>query len=371
MAPRITVITPSLNQARFLERTIRSVVEQGYPELEFLVFDGGSTDGSVEILRRYDDRIAYWESVPDRGQSHAINKGLERATGEVVAYLNSDDYYLPGTLDAVGKAFESAPGTGWVCGACRYLDPDGSVSVVWRPQLPQGPRPLWARDVWYVPQASSFWRRSEVQRVGGFREDFHYAMDVEFGIRLALAGVLPMLLDRELAVRAHHEEAKSADTSRWDVEYARLRSELVSGLPLRERAAAHLHRARRAARALRDLAERGRDGLQLVLAQLRVERQAEHLLAEALAHGQGAVEVPVRLVPVDRPRIVDERLDAALCEPAAQSRPGRGSGRRRGGRRGGGPRPRPAGSRRRPPAAPRSVRRARGGARSRCRAPAA
>src|SRR6266567_371437 len=96
--PRITIVTPSLNQAAFLERTIRSVLDQDYPELEYLVFDGGSTDGSVEILRRYGDRIAYWESVPDRGQSHAVNKGFERAMGEIVGWINSDDYYLPGAL---------------------------------------------------------------------------------------------------------------------------------------------------------------------------------------------------------------------------------------------------------------------------------
>jgi glycosyltransferase involved in cell wall biosynthesis len=229
MPPRITIVTPSLNQAAFLERTIRSVLEQGYPDLEYFVFDGGSTDGSIEILERYDDRIAYWESVPDRGQSHAINKGLERATGEIVAYLNSDDYYLPGALSAIAEAFERDPSVGWVCGACRYLHADGSLNMIWRPRLPEGPRPLWVRDMWYVPQASSFWRRSEVERIGGFREDLHYGMDTEFGIRLALAGVLPVLLDRELAVRAHHELAKSEDPSRWIPEYERIRVDLRAG----------------------------------------------------------------------------------------------------------------------------------------------
>jgi glycosyltransferase involved in cell wall biosynthesis len=245
--PRITIVTPSLNQAAFLERTIRSVVEQGYPDLEYVVVDGGSTDGSVEILRRYHDRIAYWESVPDRGQSHAINKGLERATGAVVAYLNSDDYYLPGALAAVGDAFDRNPDAGWVCGACRYLNADGSLDTIWRPRLPEGPRPLWVRDIWYVPQASSFWRRSEAERIGGFREDLHYAMDVEFGIRLALAGVLPVLLDRELAVRAHHDKAKSANPTFWADDYDRIRADL-GALPRSERIAAYAYRARRALR---------------------------------------------------------------------------------------------------------------------------
>ena len=93
---RLTVITPSLNQANYLERTLRSVLDQGYPDLEYIVMDGGSTDGSIEILRRYDDRLAYWVSQRDEGQSWAINRAIEQSTGEVVAYINSDDYYLPG-----------------------------------------------------------------------------------------------------------------------------------------------------------------------------------------------------------------------------------------------------------------------------------
>jgi glycosyltransferase involved in cell wall biosynthesis len=226
MPARITIVTPSLNQAAYLERTIRSVVEQGYPDLEYLVFDGGSTDGSVEILQRYDDQIAYWESEPDRGQSHAVNKGFERATGEIVGWINSDDYYLPGALATAAAAFEANPDAEWVCGACRYLNPDGSLETVWRPRLPRGPRAAWAYEPWYVPQASSFWRHPLLVRLGGLREDLHYAMDVEFGLRLAVAGVLPALLEQELAVRADQENAKSQNPSQWEPEYARIRAEL-------------------------------------------------------------------------------------------------------------------------------------------------
>ena len=227
-------MTPSLNQAAFLERTIRSVLDQGYPALEYLVFDGGSTDGSVDILRRYDDQIAYWESEPDRGQSHALNKGFERATGDLVGWINSDDYYLLGAFAAVVAAFEANPEAEWVCGACRYLNADGSLHSVWRPQLPRGPRSRWAFEPWYVPQASSFWRRSVFERLGGLREDYHFAMDTEFGLRLALAGVLPVIVEEELAVRAHQEQAKSADPSQWIPEEARLRSEHGTGFTTRE-----------------------------------------------------------------------------------------------------------------------------------------
>ena len=106
MRPRLTIITPSFNQGGFIERTIRSVLDQGYENLEYLIADGGSTDESVDVIRRYEDRIAWWVSEPDAGQTDAINKALARASGDVVAYINSDDYYLPGAFEAAMRAFE-------------------------------------------------------------------------------------------------------------------------------------------------------------------------------------------------------------------------------------------------------------------------
>src|SRR5439155_25397176 len=103
--PRITIVTPSFNQGRYLEQTIRSVLDQGYPNLEYIICDGGSTDESVEIIKRYQHRLAYWCSEKDRGQSHAINKGFERATGDVYAYINSDDYFEPGVFECIAQAY--------------------------------------------------------------------------------------------------------------------------------------------------------------------------------------------------------------------------------------------------------------------------
>src|SRR5687767_5199473 len=103
--PVISLVTPSLNQASFLERAIRSVIEQNYPNLEYIVMDGGSTDGSVDIIEEYSDRLAYWVSEPDGGQSAAINAGWSRSSGNVLAWLNSDDYLLPGTLQWPGQFF--------------------------------------------------------------------------------------------------------------------------------------------------------------------------------------------------------------------------------------------------------------------------
>ena len=110
--PRITIVTPSFNQGQYLEQTLRSVLDQGYPNLEYIVVDGGSTDDSVDILNRYADRLAWWVSEKDAGQSDAINKGFARASGDVYGYINSDDFLYPGALEAVGKAYAS--GASWM-----------------------------------------------------------------------------------------------------------------------------------------------------------------------------------------------------------------------------------------------------------------
>lgn len=233
--PKISVITPSLNQGKFIERTICSVLDQGYPNLEYVIVDGGSSDETVEIIRRYEDRLAWWVSEPDQGQTEAINKGIEGTSGEIVAYLNSDDYYLPGAFEAAVAAFERTD-RGWVAGAAKDLDergrPAGTPGTdsdgVIRPthpsaweQMPRG-RQWWLLSPWHVPQPSAFWRRELFNRYGLFRRDMHYAFDAEFMVRLALADEMPELVpEQALAVRLHHSEAKSADFSRWrpEIEY--------------------------------------------------------------------------------------------------------------------------------------------------------
>jgi glycosyltransferase involved in cell wall biosynthesis len=226
-APKLSIITPTLNQGEFIEKTIKSVLDQGYENLEYLIVDGGSTDSTLETIKRYEDRIAWWVSEPDEGQTDALNKGLARATGDVIAYINSDDYYLPGAFETAIEAFDRSDAD-WVAGAARYVDENGSLTEVWRPSRPatyestiKG-RHWWALAPWSVPQPSAFWRSKLHDELGPFRTDMHFAFDTEFFLRLVYAGHLPELIDRELSVRVVHPAAKSADPEPFRREAAML-----------------------------------------------------------------------------------------------------------------------------------------------------
>ena len=180
--PLISIVTPSYNQARFLEDTLRSVVAQGYPRTEHIVIDGGSSDGSVDIIRRYAPHLRSWVSEPDRGQSHAINKGLAQAHGDVLTWLNSDDTYLPGALDEVGRFFAGHPDVDLVYGDYVYTDAAG--------------RPMRRRHVFdtiayesllyhdYLGQPAVFFRRGLFEKVGPLDESLHYCMDWDLFLRM-------------------------------------------------------------------------------------------------------------------------------------------------------------------------------------------
>ena len=210
--PRISIVTPSYNQGRFIEETIRSVLLQGYPNLEYIIIDGGSTDESVEIIRKYERHLAYWVSEKDRGQSHAINKGLSRITGDVWAYMNSDDAYCLGTFAKVIEAFADAT-VEWVTGVGRYVDVDGKAvrDIVptsdWSP--PDVLRNLLHAPIIVAMQVSNFMRSTILERYGLFEESLHYCMDVEFGLRFIVDGGRPSIIDDVLAKARLHPASKT------------------------------------------------------------------------------------------------------------------------------------------------------------------
>ena len=176
--PRITVVTPSFNQARYITATIDSVLSQNYPSLEYIVVDGGSTDGSVDIIRRYDDRLTWWISEPDRGQAEAINKGFARSTGEILAFLNSDDFYFADALHRVAEAFAAHPNAGIVWGRGEFVSEEG------KPRRSVGgpfdPRTIIDGGFASLPQPAIFIRRCVYEKIGGLDIDLHYTLDAEF-----------------------------------------------------------------------------------------------------------------------------------------------------------------------------------------------
>ena len=182
--PRITVVTPSFNQAPYLEQTITSVLNQGYENLEYFVFDAGSQDGSADIIRRYADRLAHHEIAPDRGQSDAIEKGWRRATGEILCWLNSDDYFLPGALQTAAQAFRTNPQLVMLCGTIAIVDEQGRhLRDKWSPAMTADRLLPWGG----VPgQAAVFLHRRVFEEVGGPRVDLHYVLDWELWLRVLL-----------------------------------------------------------------------------------------------------------------------------------------------------------------------------------------
>jgi glycosyltransferase involved in cell wall biosynthesis len=186
---RITVITPSYNQAAFIERTIESVLSQSGPfEVEYLVYDGGSTDGTHDILRRYESRLT-WAAEPDRGQADAINKGLRRATGDVVCWLNSDDVFLPGALERASLLFQREPKVEWLHGRCEIIDVNDRVIRRWVSAYKDWCARRYSFDRLvtenFISQMTVFWRRHLLEAVGYLNEDLHLAMDYDYWLRLA------------------------------------------------------------------------------------------------------------------------------------------------------------------------------------------
>lgn len=201
----ISVIIPSFNHARFIRATIDSVLDQKGVPVEILVFDGGSQDGTTDILKSYGDRIS-WVSRKDRGQTDAINQGLQKATGDILAYLNSDDIYLEGALEKVGNFFHNQPAAAMVYGEAWHLREDGSILERY-PSEPWNYKRLC--ETCFICQPAVFWRREVVQRFGIFDERRDWCMDYEYWMRVGRTMPLHFLEGEYLAGSRLHEDTKT------------------------------------------------------------------------------------------------------------------------------------------------------------------
>jgi glycosyltransferase involved in cell wall biosynthesis len=181
--PLVSIVTPSFNQAKYLEETIQSVLNQDYQNLEYIIIDGGSTDGSLDIIQKYSERLSWWISEPDRGQTDAINKGFARANGEILTWLNSDDTYLPGAVSQAVSFLTANPGVGMVYGDANLIDENGEIIGKFPAKQTDFRRLM--RGYVHIPQQASFFRTDLWRQVGPLDPTFFFAMDYDLWVRLA------------------------------------------------------------------------------------------------------------------------------------------------------------------------------------------
>lgn len=212
MPPKISIVIPSYNMADFIEETIQSIINQNYPDFECIVMDGGSDDGTLDILKKYDSDII-WVSEKDKGQSEAINKGLERATGDILAYLNADDAYESGCFQKIADYFEKNPTVKWVYGKCKIIDENGreirrlinSYRYFWQKRYNYN----WLLVLDFIAQPAVFWRRELTEEIGLFDVEQHLSMEYEYWLK-AGAKYDPVFIDDYLARFRIHASSKGA-----------------------------------------------------------------------------------------------------------------------------------------------------------------
>ena len=235
--PKISIISPSFNQGHLLEETILSVVNQNYPNLEYIIIDGGSTDSSVDIVRKYQKNLSYWLSEHDRGQAHAINKGIHRSTGEIVAYLNSDDIYLPGTLRTVSEFFMNHKEIDIVYGDCLIID-EKSRTIKKRKEISFDY--LMGCFIGFstiMSQPTVFVRRRVFHQVGDFNEELVINLDGDYWFRCAQTGMRFKHIPFFLAGFRIHPDSKTTSMTKknkqlWNQEYHAVLREAYQTLPV-------------------------------------------------------------------------------------------------------------------------------------------
>lgn len=236
--PRITLIMPSFNQAQYLEEAIRSILDQKYPSLEFMILDGGSSDGSQEIIERYADRLTYWHSQPDKGQTDVLIQGFDRATGDLFGWVNSDDVLLPGCLQTIADAFVARPECGLFGG--NYVLIDSNSKIIRCKRHPVNANFFAKYGLFIVNQPGSFFKPEDYEAVGRLNRDLHYVMDTDLyvrmmvnGTRFAHTGVYLSGFRKHAAaktvaqIRRARDESWIAKRIYWPVEVIRARTRII------------------------------------------------------------------------------------------------------------------------------------------------
>ena len=223
--PKISIITPSYNQGAFIERTIVSVLDQKYPNLEYIIIDGGSTDNTVDIIKKYENQIDYWVSEKDKGTYDANNKALERVTGDFWCVVNSDDLLAKNSLVIIAETIRNNPMKKWFAGAVNYIDENDVVTGQFIPQKPNAVKGITFIDGCWISHPAVFLSTETIRTIGKFEK--YHLMDLNYWLRMEMQGYVPVVVPTTLAELRLHKDSKSADRIKLHAEFLKVLNQFI------------------------------------------------------------------------------------------------------------------------------------------------